>query len=147
MKRNSKSFVTTVDEAEKSSKYLISGVYAFGGGNLFITMLHIFALVHCKEELSHYFFSIGRFIFTLIQMIFIQKFSAASFRRSIKIILILFHLLGTNICIWIRFLIEETNLLPKTHQDRAHEHCLNVSNISSILSNLDAVATPFTMEF
>ena len=140
-------FVIYKKHEHQASKYLMSGVYAFGGGSLFITVMHLFSYAHCKEIGIHVAFGSVHFIFTLSQMLFLQRFSLATFQRSVKLVFLLFHILATNMCIWIYYLIDEGRLLPYTPLDQKHQRCLHNNTVTEYTEDFKEYMSPFTMEF
>lgn len=125
----------------------MSGVYAFGGGSLFITVMHLFAYAHCTELGIHVAFCSVHFIFTLSQMLFLQRFSLATFQRSVTLVFLMFHILATNMCIWIYYLIDEGKLLPYTPLDEKHYNCSENNNVTKYTEDFKEFMSPFTMEF
>ena len=140
-------FVIYKKNEHQASKYLMSGVYAFGGGSLFITVMHLFSYAHCKELGIHVAFGSVHFIFTLSQMLFLQKFSLATFQRRVTLVFLLFHILATDISIWIYYLIDEGKLLPYTPLDQKHKICLDNNTVTKYTEDFKEFMSPFTMEF
>ncbi len=88
-------------------------------------------------------FDVVRVFFTIIQIAFLQSFHSAIFKESIKIKFILYHTMSTNLCVWIKYVVEETHLFGHSvihdfsNSDQAIKKCLEISEI----------LTPFILEF
>ena len=136
-----------LEDEDHSSKYLMAGVYAFGSGSLFMTTLYLFAYAHCSEQVCDVIFNAVRFMFTLVQILFLQRFSLSTFRRSAGILFHLYHVLGTNLCVWIFHLVEETHVLGKEPPDDKHEYCLKNNKVTKMMSGWNEYMTPFTLEY
>ena len=136
-----------LEEEDHSSKYLMAGVYAFGSGSLFMTTLYLFAYAHCSEQVCDVIFNAVRFMFTLVQILFLQRFSLSTFRRSAGILFLLYHVLGTNLCVWIFHLVEETHVLGKEPPDDKHQYCLKNNKVTKMMSGWNEYMTPFTLEY
>eukprot|EP00794_Sanderia_malayensis_P019789 gene19789-21729_t len=93
---------------------------------------------------SVYAFGGGSLLMTTIFL-----FSFAHCKQSGYLVFLLIHVLGTNICIWINFLVEETHLYSYEPTDYELEACLHTKNntITKLANDWQVYLTPFTMEF
>ncbi len=147
LKRKDTKFVIFTAHEHQASKYLMSSVYAFGGGSLFMTVLFLFASAHCGESYNYVTFNVVRFLYTLVQMLFLQRFSLATFHRCTSLGFLLIHILGTNMSIWIYYLIEETNLYTYNPHEKKHTDCIRSNKVSGMADDWREYMTPFSMEF
>ncbi len=147
LKENSINFVIFRTNEKQSSKYLMASVYAFGGGSLFMAVVNLFSYAHCKEENSHIVFSVFHFAHILSQMLFLQRFSLAIFRRSVGFVFLMFHIFGTNISICILYLTEETQIYKYNPKDKHHDICKENNGVSQMAETWSKFMAPFSIEF
>eukprot|EP00795_Rhopilema_esculentum_P003766 gene3766-15049_t len=137
------------DKVDSGTRYLTAGLYAFGSGSLFIDILYIFAYAHCMETRTHIAYHVFRVIFTLSQMLYLQKFCCSRLLRLCSLSFIVFHILATNISLWIYFVVEDAEIFPvdQSITDHRHKECEHKSNVTSLLEDWRENASPFTLEF
>ena len=147
--RKSPEFAEFRDEVDSSTRYLTAGLYAFGSGSLFIDVLYIFAYAHCMETSTHIVYHVFRVLFTIGQMLFLQKFCRSRLLRLWYLSFIVFHILATNISLWIYFVVEDAELfkVDQNITDHSHKECEHKSNVTSLLEDWRENASPFTLEF
>lgn len=126
---------------------LLAGAYVFGAGSSVADILHISFHAHCSHNIASLVFSVFKAVFILTQVLFLRKFASATLHKSQYIRLVLFHILGTNICIWFRALFTHARLLLKgsaVHNSWCGSDAIPMSKIS-IAS--EPYLYPFTMEY
>ena len=95
------------------------------------------------------FYSTVRLIFTSIQILFLQAFWKSTFRKLRIIKFLFFHIIATNICIWILYVAEETHIF-----EHLAGHWLNLLPGNStmdaaveITHTFSEYLVPFTLEY
>lgn len=151
-KQNDRKTVDFMTPSPHSNRPLMAGAYVFGAGSCVMDLLHIAYYIECSTNLSSLFFSIFKAVFFFSQILFLRKFATATLHRSPSIRLVLFHILGTNICIWFRALFSHSRTI---FSDRATY--LNIDkdsfcrtqhySMEKIWEASEPYLYPFTMEY
>ena len=110
-KQNDRKTVDFISPLPHSHRPLMAGAYVFGAGSCVMDILHIAFYLQCSSNLSSIAFSIFKTLFVMTQILFLRKFSTATLHKSQNIRLVLFHILGTNVCIWFRALFSHARLI------------------------------------
>lgn len=102
------------------------------------TFIYVYGGI-CNSSLAYESF---RLVFVLLQLAFIQKFRNAIFMFSSKIRFALYQTLMTNICIWFKYVFDETNLFGGVEPvfSAPDEFVITAEQFKEIL-------TPFILEF
>lgn len=147
-KQNDRKIVDFIGYYPHCHRPLMAGTYIFGAGSSVIDILHISFHLQCSHNVSSLIFSIFKALFILLQILFLRKFANATLHRSQYVRLVLFHILGTNICIWFRAVFTHARLVFKSS---SASHTLYCGTEDIPLSKITAVSEPylypFTMEY
>lgn len=100
---------------------------------------HQQAGIFCYSEIA---LDGARLVFTGVQLVFMQTFRAATFRSSSGVKFVLYHTIVTNACIWINYVLDETDLL---NQKKPHVK-IGDAYVEKALSFCE-VMTPFVLEY
>ncbi|XP_002168414.2 proton channel OtopLc [Hydra vulgaris] len=150
-KKNDRKTVDFISTLPHSHRPLMAGAYVFGAGSSVMDILHISFYLQCSSNISSLFFSLFKAVFILTQILFLRKFANATWHKSQNIRLVLFHILGTNICIWFRALFSHAELLFKSAEEAVpgHRFWCGADNVpmSRIWSISEPYLYPFTMEY
>ncbi|CAH3199017.1 unnamed protein product, partial [Porites evermanni] len=99
-------------------------------------------------------FSIFKAVFIFAQILFLRKFATATLHKSPSIRLVLFHILGTNVCLWFRALFSHSKSIfstRRTQEDlstREENACFaNHYSMKKIWEASEPYLYPFTMEY
>ena len=84
----------------------------------------------------------ARLVFTGVQLVFMQTFRAATFSSSSGVKFVLYLTIVTNACIWINYVLDETDLL---HQNKSHAK-IGDAYVKRALGFCE-VMTPFVLEY
>ena len=84
----------------------------------------------------------ARLVFTGVQLVFMQTFRAATFNSSSGVKFVLYLTIVTNACIWINYVLDETDLL---HQNKPHAK-IGDAYVKRALGFCE-VMTPFVLEY
>lgn len=124
------------------------GVYIFGAGSLSLQILQIIYYGEAKTNIFSLLFTVFSAIFTATQIVFLRKYSKASFQDDQMIRMALLHILSTNVILFFH-----TLLVEPTQQDGHRFKNLEVDkghltfNISRLLNLLQPYLYPFLIEF
>ena len=159
--------------SDHSHGYLLTGVYVFGTGSMFMIMEFLLSCPHAtilfdcfsssfnrresKICILDIIYDVVRLIFTATQILFLQSFTKATFCQSAFVKWVLFHAMTTNICVWIRYVVVETQIF-RNSSDPSQSMKLDISsvNISSkhesdkVLAEAEEISellTPFILEY
>eukprot|EP00794_Sanderia_malayensis_P007654 gene7654-8494_t len=160
-KQNDRKTVDFISQLPHLHRPLMTGAYVFGAGSCVMDILHIAYYIQCSSNLSSLAFSVFKAIFIISQILFLRKFANSTLHKSQNIRLVLFHILGTNICIWFRALFSHARLISdgKIHVDSLNKtsFCNRYSNdnykkhivapMMQIWSLSEPYLYPFTMEY
>jgi len=149
-KQNDRKMIDFISTMPHSHRPLMAGAYVFGAGSSVMDILHISYYLQCSRNFSNLFFSLFKAIFILTQILFLRKFACATFHKSQNIRLVLFHILGTNICIWFRALFDHAKLLFKgsTNDNGQRFWCGSEEMpMTQIWTASEPYLYPFTMEY
>ena len=145
-KQNDRKIVDFIGYYPQCHRPLMAGAYVFGAGSSVIDILHISFNVQCSHNVSSLVFSILKAVFILTQILFLRKFANATLHQSQYIRLVLFHILGTNICIWFRALFTHARLLFKSSAIHTN-WCGEDVPMSKVSTASEPYLYPFTMEY
>ena len=159
--------VTMVKQPEEKIKqggkhknlYLIGLLYLFATGNSLVDLFCIASIYDCVSNLNFKEYSIAlvfhllRILFIGFQVIFLQVFIIALIKINIRQMkMLIIHLVGTNISIWIITFCQTTGIL--TGNDHHHVWEFTEFNCTStdksyfqIAKDLDNFLEPFILEF
>ena len=154
-KQNNRKTVDFITPLPHSHRPLMAGAYVFGAGSSVMDILHISYYLQCSTNMSSLAFSFFKAVFILTQILFLRKFANATLHKGQSIRLVLFHILGTNICIWFRALFSHIRLLSKGESEieignltDTHSWCGQKDvPMSKIWSASEPYLYPFTMEY
>ena len=148
-KQNDRKTVDFIGSLPHSHRPLMAGAYVFGAGSSVMDILHISFYLQCSKNISSLFFSLFKAIFILTQILFLRKFANATLHKSQNIRLVLFHILGTNICIWFRALFSHAQLLFKSGSSETSRSWCGDQEVpmSKIWTASEPYLYPFTMEY
>ena len=153
-KQNDRKTVDFITPSPHSHRPLMAGAYVFGAGSCVMDLLHITFYIECSSNLSSLFFSVFKAVFIFAQILFLRKFATATLHKSPSIRLVLFHILGTNVCIWFRALFSHSRSIFSargTHQglDKEEENaCISHHySMEKIWDVSEPYLYPFTMEY
>ena len=94
---------------------------------------------YCQTEVAY---DIARACFTLIQIFFMQTFRTATFSSSGFVKFTLYHTIVANGCIWLKYVLNETNLFRKS------DHVFNgFDDITTSAWHTEEFMTPFILEY
>jgi hypothetical protein len=121
----------------------ISGVYFFGTGSIFLHILQIAFYSEAKIEIISLLFTVFSALFTATQIVFLRKYSKASFQDDSMIRMALLHLLSTNVILFCHTLLSQSH-----HGARFHSiHESKSLPIGKFLNRLYPFLYPFLIEF
>lgn len=153
-KQNDRKTVDFITPSPHSNRPLMAGAYVFGAGSCVMDLLHIAFYVECSSNLSSLFFSVFKAIFIFSQILFLRKFATATLHKSPSIRLVLFHILGTNICIWFRALFSHSRSIFSVNGEyvkmELEQENICVSkhySMKKIWEASEPYLYPFTMEY
>ncbi|XP_057299356.1 proton channel OtopLc-like [Hydractinia symbiolongicarpus] len=149
-KQNDRKTVDFISSLPHSHRPLMAGAYVFGAGSSVMDILHISFYLQCSRNISSLFFSLFKAIFILTQILFLRKFANATLHKSQNIRLVLFHILGTNICLWFRALFSHARLLFKSVSlEGPRRSWCSAEDVpmSKIWTASEPYLYPFTMEY
>lgn len=112
-KQNDRKTVDFISPLPHSHRPLMAGAYVFGAGSCVMDILHIGFYAQCSNSLSSMAFSVFKAVFIISQILFLRKFANATLHKSQNIRLVLFHILGTNVCMWFRALFSHARLISE----------------------------------
>lgn len=136
--------------------YLLVGLYVFGIGALFIDMLELWFYIHAQIDGWHVksvqveiLFSAVRFLFIAIQIAFLQSFWSATLNEKWGVKLLLFHIMATNLCVWLMYVAEETHIFTNRADSMKLIGKANDSSdpFEQKLESISSVLNPFTLEY
>lgn len=140
-----KSTVEFLDASVYYQDPFISGVYFFGAGSIFLNILQIAFYSEAKTEIISLLFTVFNALFTATQIIFLRKYSKASFQDDSTIRMALLHLLSTNVILFCH------TLLSQSHHGFGFKSVYFQENkslrIGKILNRLHPFLYPFLIEF
>ena len=87
-------------------------------------------------------FDSTRLLFTLVQLLFIQTFRAATFGRSSFVRFTLFHTILTNACVWLHYIVEETHLFKNDVKIFS-----SLDRFVTKAFKMEEILTPFILEY
>lgn len=153
-KQNDRKTVDFISPMPHSHRPLMAGAYVFGAGSCVMDILHIGFYAQCIDSLSSMAFSVFKAIFIISQILFLRKFSDATLHKSQNIRLVLFHILGTNVCLWFRALFSHARLISN-NQSANDINFFNQTGfcndeetpMSKIWTASEPYLYPFTMEY
>ena len=151
-KQNDRKTVDFISPMPHSHRPLMTGAYVFGAGSCAMDVLHIGFYMQCSESLSGMAFSVFKAVFIIAQILFLRKFSDATLHKSQNIRLVLFHILGTNVCLWVRALFSHVRLINKSSfQFNPLNQTVACDNQKTPMSQIwfasEPYLYPFTMEY
>ena len=153
-KQNDRKTVDFITPSPHSHRPLMAGAYVFGAGSCVMDLLHIAFYIECSSNFSSLVFSIFKAIFIFAQILFLRKFATATLHKSPSIRLVLFHILGTNVCIWFRALFSHSRSIfgvpvsPEGLDDEEESICYsNHYSMKKIWEASEPYLYPFTMEY
>ncbi|XP_065070305.1 proton channel OtopLc-like [Rhopilema esculentum] len=151
-KQNDRKTVDFISPMPHSHRPLMTGAYVFGAGSCAMDVLHIGFYMQCSESLSGMAFSVFKAVFIIAQILFLRKFSDATLHKSQNIRLVLFHILGTNVCLWFRALFSHVRLINKSSfQFNPLNQTVTCDNQKTPMSQIwlasEPYLYPFTMEY
>lgn len=153
-KQNDRKTVDFISAMPHSHRPLMAGAYVFGAGSCVMDVLHIGFYAQCFNSLSSMAFSVFKAIFIISQILFLRKFSDATLHKSQNIRLVLFHILGTNVCLWFRALFSHVHLISNSqpsNQLRTYNDTLYCDDQETPMTKIWAASEPylypFTMEY
>ncbi|EDO48113.1 predicted protein [Nematostella vectensis] len=152
-KQNDRKTVDFITPSPHSHRPLMAGAYVFGAGSCVMDLLHIAFYVECSSNLPSLFFSVFKAVFIFSQILFLRKFATATLHKSPSIRLVLFHILGTNVCIWFRALFSHSRSIfsvrgTTTLDSAAETECIALHySMSKIWEASEPYLYPFTMEY
>ena len=153
-KQSDRKTVDFITPSPHSHRPLMAGAYVFGAGSCVMDLLHITFYIECSSNLSSLFFSIFKAVFIFAQILFLRKFATATLHKSPSIRLVLFHILGTNVCLWFRALFSHSKSIFSTHKTledlstREENACFaNHYSMKKIWEASEPYLYPFTMEY
>lgn len=153
-KQNDRKTVDFINPLPHLHRPLMAGAYVFGAGSCVMDILHITYYVQCSTNVSSMAFSVFKAIFIISQILFLRKFANATLHKSQNIRLVLFHILGTNVCIWFRALFSHARLISAgtldTQTSRVNGTLLCTDSktpMMKIWSISEPYLYPFTMEY
>ena len=151
-KQNDRKTVDFISPMPHSHRPLLTGAYVFGAGSCAMDVLHIGFYMQCSESLSGMAFSVFKAVFIIAQILFLRKFSDATLHKSQNIRLVLFHILGTNVCLWFRALFSHVRLINKSSfQFNPLNQTVACDNQKTPMSQIwfasEPYLYPFTMEY
>ncbi len=152
-KQNDRKTVDFISQLPHLHRPLMAGAYVFGAGSCVMDILHVGYYIHCSTNASSMAFSVFKAVFIVSQILFLRKFANATLHKSQNIRLVLFHILGTNVCIWFRALFSHAQLISKGRLDNFNglnstEFCTDKSTpMMKIWSISEPYLYPFTMEY
>jgi hypothetical protein len=121
----------------------ISGVYFFGMGSIFLHILQITFYSEAKTEIISLLFTVFYAVFTATQILFLRKYSKASFQDDSMVRMALLHLLSTNVILFCHTLLSHYG--AGFHSTHFHEN--KSFRIGKVLNRLYPFLYPFLIEF
>lgn len=140
---------TTVEFVEASVFYqdpFMCGVYIFGAGSLSLQILQIIYYGEAKTNIFSLLFTVFNAVFTTTQIIFLRKYSKASFQDDQMIRMALLHILSTNIILFFHTLLTDSTQ-QNDHRFKNPDVDKGHRNISKFLNLLQPYLYPFLIEF
>ena len=145
IKNPGKSTVEFLDASVYYQDPFISGVYFFGIGSIFLHILQIAFYSESKTEMISLLFTVFNAIFTVTQIVFLRKYSKASFQDESMIRMALLHLISTNIILFCHTLLSQSHhSAGKKSMDFDYNQSLRTGKI---LNRLYPFLYPFLIEF
>lgn len=138
VKTPTKATVEFLDSSVCHQEFFICGVYIFGGGSILLCVLQISFFCQTRTEIISLILAILCVLFIIVQMIFLRKYSKASFQDDSFIRTALFHLLSTNVM----FLCHR---LP--FHDIPKNRVASLSSIANMLNHCYPYLYPFLVQF
>ncbi len=145
IKSPGKSTVEFLDASVYYQDPFISGVYFFGTGSIFLHILQIAFYSESKTEIISLLFTIFNALFTATQIVFLRKYSKASFQDDSMIRMALLHLLSTNVILFCHTLLSQSHHGADFHSIHFNEN--KSLRIGKVLSRLYPYLYPFLIEF
>jgi len=146
-KQNERTTVDFIRYFPHCHRPLLAGAYVFGAGSSVSDILHISFHAHCSHNIASLVFSVFKGVFILTQVLFLRKFASSTLHQSQYIRLVLFHILGTNICIWFRALFTHARILLKGSSVHLSWCGVDAVPLSKISIAAEPYLYPFTMEY
>ena len=153
-KQSDRKTVDFISTMPHSRRPLMAGAYVFGAGSCVMDILHIGFYAQCSNSLSSMAFSIFKAVFIISQILFLRKFSDATLHKSQSIRLVLFHILGTNVCLWFRALFSHAHLISNNrlvNEINIYNNTLLCDELETPMSKIwtasEPYLYPFTMEY
>ncbi|XP_028404468.1 proton channel OtopLc-like [Dendronephthya gigantea] len=137
---------STVEFLNSSVYYqdpFISGVYFFGTGSIFLHILQIAFYIEAKTEIIRLLFTVLNTLFIVTQIIFLRKYSKASYQDDSMIRMALLHLLSTNIILFCHMLMSQSHHSAV----KSIDHNGKTLRIGKVLNHVYPFLYPFLIEF
>lgn len=149
-KQSNRNTVDFISSAQNFHRPLLAGAYVFGTGSSVMDILHVSYYMQCSSNISGLIFSMLKSIFILTQILFLRKFANATLHTSQSIRLMIFHILGTNICLWFRALFRHADFIFRSGDVDPKQNALcklRNESMMKIWATTEPYLYPFTMEF